>query len=207
MTNLPFRLAIAILGFAVATVPIAGQEGLYAPSVPEDAALVRVVNLHQHDTSPRFDVGRERFSPHPPGEVGAYRAVPPGLHILGGAGGVEFMPAPGRFYSVVFTPDTRLMVLPDETHTDPARAQLVLYNFLDSAADLVAEPGPTVILSEVAPERSDAIAVNAIAVNLGVRARGEDLGGRELVMERGESYGVFVTPHGVLIEAAAVSSE
>ncbi|MFW5828282.1 MAG: alginate O-acetyltransferase AlgF, partial [Alkalispirochaeta sp.] len=161
MTTVPFRLAIAIIGFAVGTAAAFGQDGLYAPSVPEDAALVRVVNLHQSDDSPRLDMGRRRFSSLVPGTVGPYRPVPPGIHILGGAGGVEFTPQPGRFYSVVFGPDNALTVLPDTAHTDPARAQLVLYNFTDTAVDLAAEPGDTVILEGVEPDQSRSIAVNA----------------------------------------------
>ncbi len=207
MTTLPFRLAIAIIGLVVSAASVFGQEGLYAPSVPEDAALVRVVNLHRNGDSPRLDMGRERFSPQGPGTVSPYRPVPPGIHILGGAGGVEFMPQPGRFYSVVFGPENALTLLSDEAHTDPARAQLVLYNFTDSVVDLVAVPGNTVILEGVAPDQSRSIAVNAISVSLVVRAGGEDLDRRELAMERGESYGVFATSRGVIIEAATVSSE
>ncbi|MFW5695071.1 MAG: alginate O-acetyltransferase AlgF [Alkalispirochaeta sp.] len=209
MSKLSFRRAIAfaLAGIALGGVPVFGQDGLYAPRVPDDAALVRVANLHGSDDSPRLDVGRERFAPRAAGDVGPYRAVPPGVYILGGAGGVDFTPEPGRFYTIIVDHNGELTVLQDEAHTDPARAQLVLYNFSDSPADLVAVPGDTVIFEEVSSGRSETIAVNAVSVELSVRSDGEEHARRKLDLERGESYALFVGPEDVVVAAAAVSSE
>lgn len=193
--------------WALSAAPVAAQDGLYAPSVPDDAALVRVVNLQEGEESPRFDVGRERFAPLPAGEVGAYRPVPPGIYILGGAGGVEFSPEPGRFYSLVVSEGSAPTVVQDEAHTDPARAQLVLYNVADAPADLFAAPGDTMIFEKVPSGDSEAMAVNAIEVALSVRVGGEERLRRELQLERGESYGIFVGPRQVVIAPATVSSE
>ncbi|MEX2444359.1 MAG: alginate O-acetyltransferase AlgF [Alkalispirochaeta sp.] len=207
MNNLAFRGALTLAGAALCALPVFGQDGLYAPSVPDDAALVRVVNLHSRDESPRLDLGRERFAALPAGEVGAYRPVPPGIYILGGAGGVEFTPESGQFYSIVADRDKELRVVTDEVHADPARAQLVLYNFSDSSADLTAVLGETMVLEGVEPYRSEAITVNAITVELSVRVAGDERLRREFDLQRGESYGFFVGSEQVVVAAATVSSE
>ncbi len=193
--------------WALSVAPVVAQDGLYAPSVPENAALVRVVNLREGEESPRLDVGRERFAPLPAGEVGPYRPVPPGVYILGGAGGVEFSPEPGRFYSLVVSEGSAPAVVRDEAHTDPARAQLVMYNFGDAPADLFALPGGAIIFEKIPTEESEAMAVNAIEVALSVRVGGEERLRRELQLERGESYGIFVGLQQVVIAPATVSSE
>lgn len=207
MTKLSIRMAVVLVWIAVSGSSLFGQDGLYAPSVPEDAALVRVANVHGMEESPRLDVGRERFAPLPARQVSAYRPVPPGIYILGGAGGVDFSPAPGRFYTIVADHGDVRAVVRDEAHTDPARAQLVLYNFSEAPAGLFAAPGDAIVFDNVPPGGSEVIAVNAIAVALSVRVDGDERMRRDLELERGESYGIFVGAEQVFVAPAVVTSE
>jgi hypothetical protein len=126
--GIPGLLILFVLGSGAPAVR--AQDGLYAPSVPTDAALVRVVNLQTSKPAPRVDIGPLRFAPVAAGEVTPYRPAPPGVYVVGGrAAGVEFLPEPGKFYSIVADSDGALTVVEDEAHRDPARAQIVLFQF------------------------------------------------------------------------------
>jgi hypothetical protein len=175
--------------------------------VLQDAALVRVVNLSKENATPRIDLGRERFAPLPAGEVGAYRAVPPGIYILGGAGGLDFTPTPGQFHTIIVDQGRIQTILTDEAHTDPARAQLVLYNFADDPAGVTAVPGGAIVFDDVGPGRSETISVNAITIELSLHVAGEERLRREFDLERGESYGMFVGSEQVVVAPASVSTE
>jgi hypothetical protein len=199
-------LIVSILGWVVPALP--AQDGLYAPSVPSDAALVRVANLHGTDASPRLDMGPVRFAPVGAGEVTPYRPTPPGIYIIGGrASGVEFFPEPGGFYSIVVDPAGELVVVRDEAHRDPARAQIVLFNFSGETVDLASIEPPAAIFGSVPSGSARSVAVNAIAVDLAVEAGGEELLRQRVQLERGDSYGIFVAPGQVFIEAASVATD
>ena len=204
---LRFLLWTTILVSVSVAVAVA-QDGLYAPQVPGDAALVRVVNLRADGAPSRIDIGAVRFPPLEPGEITPYRSVPAGVYMVGGrAAGITFSPQQGSFVTVVVTPDGSLRLVTDEAHRDPARAQLVFYNFGTGVASLVSRDPAAAIFSEVPAGEVRTRAVNAISVDLAV-----DSGDREryrgaLELERGESYSVFVTPEDVFVRTASVSTE
>jgi hypothetical protein len=207
MNNLAFRVTMALACTAVCAAPLFGQDGVYAPSVPQDAALVRVANLSRESETPRVDLGRERFAPLPAGAVGPYRPVPPGIYILGGAGGLDFSPTPGQFHTIIVDHGQIQAILNDETHTDPARAQLVLYNFADAPAGVTAVPGDVIVFDDVRPGRSETTSVNAITIDLSLHVAGEERLRREFDLERGESYGMFIGSEQVIVAPASVSAE
>lgn len=171
------------------------QEGLYAPSRPEDAALVRVVNLSAEDPSRVMNIGPVSFESLEPQTAGPYRPVPRGVYILDDRDSTVFTPEPETFVTIVLgsaSPDRgEAHLFPDEPHDDPARAQLVLYNLTDRILSLVAVPSETVIFPEVEPGRSRAIAVNAIPVDLEIRSGDKNLHGITLRLSRGNSFSLF----------------
>jgi hypothetical protein len=204
--GIPGLLILFVLGSGAPAVR--AQDGLYAPSVPTDAALVRVVNLQTSKPAPRVDIGPLRFARVAAGEVTPYRPAPPGVYVVGGrAAGVEFLPEPGKFYSIVADSDGALTVVEDEAHRDPARAQIVLFNFRDETVSLASVEPAAAIFPAVPPGGSRTIAVNAISVELTVEERGDELFRRRLQLERGESYGIFVGRERVFLEAASVATE
>jgi hypothetical protein len=199
-------LVVSMFGWASSSLP--AQDGLYAPSVPTDAALVRVANLRDSELSPRLDMGPVRFSSLPAGEVTPYRPTPPGVYIIGGrAAGVEFFPEPGAFYTIIVDPDGALVVVRDEAHRDPARAQIVLFNFSGEPADLVSIEPEAPIFRAVPAGGARSIAVNAIAVDLAVEADRGEVFRRRVQLARGESYGIFVGRVQAFLETASVATE
>lgn len=201
-------MGVILLAGLLSGVSVWAQDGLYAPSIPEDAALVRVVNLRGDGPSPRLDIGPVRFDPLPARGASPYRSVPPGVYMVGGrAAGVMMTPAPATFVTVVMLPQGRIELMTDEPHQDPARSQLVLYNFADESVDLVSRRPATEIFDTVPPGTVRAIAVNAIEVELAATVADREVFREVLQMERGESYGIFVTDDGAVLHTAAVSSQ
>ena len=182
------RLLIVLLLATAAMVP--AQDGLYAPSVPEDAALVRVVNATAQPIT--VDIGRERFREVPAYAATAYRAIEGDVFVLTHEGDREVLtPRARAFFSVVYRPGG-ITVISDDRHTDPARAQLVLYNLTSSPADFVAVEPSATLASSIVPGESANRVVNAIPMRLGASVGGEMLYEAALEPRRGESYTLVV---------------
>lgn len=176
---------------------VSAQDGLYAPSRPEDAALVRVANLSGRKESRVIDAGPVRFDPLDPLSVGAYRVVPVGVYILGDPESTVFTPEPGAFVTIITGHDQsdpgRVHLFLDQPHEDPARAQLVLYNLTDRTLSLVDAPSGAEVFRQVPPEQSRALAVNAIPVELEVRDEETIHETVTLRLTRGDSFSLVAT--------------
>ena len=111
------------------------------------------------------------------------------------AGGMELeiIPVSGRYYTVAVLPDA-IVVLEDPAHTDPARAQLFLYNLSSLArVELTTADGKTTVIAGVASRSSGLAVVNAVAARLAVRSGGTQVKAiGDLGLARGSSFSVFV---------------
>ena len=189
---------------------VAAQDGLYAPAVPEDAALVRVINATAETVS--LDVGPLRFSDVAPSTATAYRPLLADVLVVSHDGAREVITAKERsFLSLVLRPGG-MHVIEDERHTDPARAQLVLYNLSSSPVSLRAIDADATIIPAVGPGESGTRVVNAVSVSLGAYTDDEQLVVTEVDLERGESYTLVVVgaaaddeTAGFLVQASVVS--
>jgi len=184
-------LALAIL---VAAPICAGTRSVYGPEVPGDAAFVRIVNGVPGSTPLASELGATLFDPLAYAEVSPYRAVTPDIYLFSAAGEEqEIIPLSGRYYTVAVLPGA-VVVLEDPAHTDPARAQLFLYNFSSlPSADLATADGKTRVIATVLPRSSGLAVVNAVAASLAVTsggARVKLIGDQGLA--RGSSFSVFV---------------
>ncbi|MCG8480062.1 MAG: alginate O-acetyltransferase AlgF [Spirochaetales bacterium] len=205
MKRYSFRLSIVLLAIASAA---AAQDGLYAPRLPGDAALVRVVNLDDSASSPRIDAGSVRFESLAPGEAGPYRPVAPGIYLIGARGrGAELNPAPGAFHTIVTLPGGDVRIFEDEAHRDPARAQIVLYNLSAVEASLSSVDPAGGLIESVGAGESEAIVVNAIPVELSAVRGGVEALRRSVVLDRGASYAVFVGESFAALHTARVDGE
>ena len=190
-TVLAALLASAAL---LAVPPATGQEGLYGPPVGEDTLLVRVLHASPAGGALEVAVGAARFGPLEYGQVSDYRPVVRDIYRIR-AGGREgaLEPGEGTYYTVVVD-SAAVRVLADETHRDPARAQLCLYNLSSLASvELATTDGRTRVVAAVPPGGSARAAVNAVPARLAVFAAGSlvaEVG--DLGLRRGQSYSVFV---------------
>lgn len=189
-------------------ISMAAQEGLYAPSLPEDAALVRVVNATGHKLS--LDIGPLRFGDVTPGAATAYRPLHGDVFVIAHNGvRAVLTPEPRTFLTVVLEQDD-VRIVTDERHADPARAQLVIYNLTSVPVAFKAVVPAAVLVEAVDPGHSASRAVNAVSVTIGAFVDDEPLYVTAVDLERGESYTLVVLeegePPGFLVQAS-VSTE
>lgn len=184
-------LALAIL---VAAPGVAGTRSVYGPEVPGDAAFVRIVNAVPGSSDLETELGATTFDPLSYAEVSPYRAVTPDIYFFSADDEeLEIIPKSGCYYTVAVLPDA-IVVLDDPAHTDPARAQLFLYNLSSlPRIDLATADGKTRVIADVRSRSSGLAIVNAVAASLAVTSGGArvklvgDLG-----LARGSSFSVFV---------------
>jgi alginate O-acetyltransferase complex protein AlgF len=187
--------AVAVLALWTAPALSAQSDGgVYGPQAPQNAGFVRLVHGAAGRGTVELPVGPLRLGPIGFGEATPYRPLRAGISVLrSGAAEAELIVRPDSYTTVILTREG-FSVITDERHTDPARAQLVLYNAtdLEPASLIVAPDGPPVI-EGVAEGAAAPRAVNAVTVDLAVRAAGTvaaRLGALRLT--RGDSFAVFL---------------
>jgi alginate O-acetyltransferase complex protein AlgF len=157
-------------------------------------AFVRVVNATAGKTPIQVDLGATRYDKLGFAEVSPYRPIVPDIYQIRAADHEEeIIPKIGLYYTVVCAPKG-IYITEDLPHTDPARAQLFLYNFSSfPRVDLKTADGKTSVISAVAPHQYEQVVVNAISVSFAVFSGGTRLGEvGDLDLERGSSFSVFV---------------
>jgi alginate O-acetyltransferase complex protein AlgF len=172
---------------------LAGADTLYGVQAPTDAAFVRV--FRAVEAGGALEVGARRFDP-PRGGVTPYRSVLPDIYLLrSGSQELELIPQVRHYYTVALTAAGSI-VFEDVEHTDPARAQLVLYNLLPGQkVELKTADGRTPVIAAVGPGEAGRINVNAVPVRLGVFGAAGPLAMLgDPALRRGASYSVFVFP-------------
>ena len=186
--------------------PFAAADTLYGTQAPKDNAFVRFFRLT--DGGGPLELGAWSFDP-PRGGVTPYRPVPPDIYLLNSGGReLELIPKLKCYYTLALTPEG-MVVFEDVEHTDPARAQLVLYNLLPrERAELKTADGRTSVIAAVGPGEAGRVNVNAVPVQFGVfgtAGRLAPLGDPGL--RRGASYSVFVFRSGPAVEAVCTKAE
>ena len=191
------RLIIApvLLAGLLAALPLAAaNRSVYGPEAPGDSAFVRIVNAVPGSRPLETELGATRFDPLPYAQASPYRPVTPDIYVFSASSiEQEIIPGSGRYYTIAVLPDA-VVVLEDPAHTDPARAQLFLYNLSSLArVELTTADGKTKVIPGVASRSSGLAVVNAVAARLAVRSGGTQVKAiGDLGLARGSSTSVFV---------------
>jgi alginate O-acetyltransferase complex protein AlgF len=185
----------AIFVALCAGAPASGEtRSVYGPEVPGDAAFVRLVNAIPGKVPLEIELGATRYKPLGWATASPYRPVTPDIYQLEASGHEgEIIAKSGRYYTIVCAP-AGISIYEDPAHTDPARAQLFLYNLSPLAKiDLRTADGKTGVISGVGPRSSGLAVVNAVRVPLAVFSNGTSIAGLgDLGLTRGSSFSVFV---------------
>jgi alginate O-acetyltransferase complex protein AlgF len=200
------RRALAVLLCLLGAGSFTFADTLYGTQAPTDAAFVRV--FRAVDGGGPLEVGARRFDP-PRGGVTPYRPILPDIYLLrSGSQELELIPQVRRYYTLALTAEG-FSVFEDVEHTDPARAQLVLYNLLPrESVELRTADGRTPVIAAVGPGQAGRINVNPVPVRLGVFGTAGApalLGDPDL--RRGASYSVFVFQGGSGPQAVCLKAE
>jgi len=174
------------------------KSSVYGPPAPQGSAFVRVLNLATGQSGLRLGVGAANFGPLRFAQASPYRPVAADIYVLRAAGRQATVTVrPGAYYTAAIT-DEGIRFLEDPPHTDPARAQIFLYNF-SSIPELALKTadGRTTVVGPVRSGDSGVVAVNPIRIRFAVY-RGEARIGliEDLGLARGESYSVFAGGRG-----------
>jgi hypothetical protein len=200
------RLAVLLCLIAGGLRTQAAADTLYGVKAPKDAAFVRIFRVG--DGSGPLDVGSKRFDP-PPGGVTPYRPILPDIYLVRSGGHeIELIPKAKHYYTLALTPEG-IRIFEDVEHTDPARAQLVLYNLLPmERVDLKAADGRTAVIAGVGPGEAGRVNVNAVPVKLAVFGSTGPLGMvDDPGLSRGASYSVFVFKSGSVLSVVCAKAE
>jgi alginate O-acetyltransferase complex protein AlgF len=141
--------------------------------------------------------------------VTPYRPVLPDIYLLRAGGQeLELIPQVRHYYTLALTAEG-IRVYEDVEHTDPARAQLVLYNLLPrQKVELKTADGRTPVIAAVSPGEAGRVNVNAVPVSLGVFGT---VGPLAMLgdpgLRRGASYSVFVFQGDSAPEALCAKAE
>jgi hypothetical protein len=98
-------------------------------------------------------------------------------------------------------------VFEDPAHEDPARAQIIMYNASDEPASLVAANSGQSVFNEVPVGQNEAIAVNAIPIELAAVSGGETVWRERVSLSRGDSFGIFVGSRAGILHQARVATD
>jgi len=226
--HVTFTVALAILFLVASLAP--AQDGLYAPVLPDDIALVRVINATEApgaDAGLSIDVGNTRIGPVAAGTGTAYFPVRPGVYVVFANGKREALTAASGTFQTILIAADRISIIADAHHEDPLRSQVLLYNASSHPVRLDAIVPAAALIPAVSPGQSGMIIINAIPVTLAAIAEGADVDQRsvdgavggdepagqftvEITLERGKSYAVVVTGkelNGFVVPGAVADSQ
>ncbi len=201
------NVLLILVTLLVASV-LPAQDGLYAPVLPDDIALVRVINASGDggaaSTPIGIDIGTVRIGPVFSGSGSAYRPVRPGVYVIFAGGFREPLTAATKTFHTILVTANGINILRDTHHEDPLRSQFILYNMTSGPLRLDAVVPSAPLLDEIGPGDANSVVINAIPVTVaavrpglaGTDAGPEDQYETTLTLERGDSYALVVTESG-----------
>jgi len=190
-----FREGLLLTAMLLLVIPASlSQQGLYGPPIPENTALLRVVNADDSQISHSVDIGYLSIKNIPFKEITPYRPISQGIYIASTASlQSEVILQPGAYYTIVLD-HQGITSFRDEAHTDPARTQLYLYN-LSSIPEisLTTTDGEIMVIEGVKKQSSSMVLVNPVPVQFQVVWNNDrTLSLPPIRLERGESFSIFV---------------
>lgn len=172
----------------------AGEESLYAPVPPADSAFVRTVNLSDAKTAVLLD--GVAFPAGENAQVSNYSVIKQGERSL--SVGDKKQPVTieaKQYYTIAITQDGTAKIIKDALIEDPSKAMLYFYNLSSSANASLAVPShKATVFEKVAATDSASRAINAVSVDLAVKAGETDVSTLEKVeLTRQAGTSVFLT--------------
>lgn len=185
-----FIMTLALL-FSAAPALAGADDGLYAPPVPDGAAVVRFLN--HSDTNVDVKANGKSFGVAPANVFTPYFVVKAGKADID-MGGQKYNGdlAAGKRYTALLTGGKNPALLEDPTGDNRAKATVVLYNLSSAPITLKAKAGTAPVIENVAPDASGHRELNGVKVDFSVHgADGKQLTNlTPVILERGLIYGI-----------------
>jgi alginate O-acetyltransferase complex protein AlgF len=184
-------LCLALLG----GLPVvqAGDEGVYGPAAPPDAAFVRVFNA---TAQPELEA---RIADKVMTDIGAFGAsefvfVPAGRHTLSAGPASQAVTLKAGRYATAVLDGKGFRLLENERYTNRLKALLIVYNLVDGSTLSLKTPDGRPVVENVAAHSFGSREVNAVKVDLALFDGGQQVATvRPVSLERGRAFSLFVS--------------
>jgi hypothetical protein len=186
-------LAVLLSLFCLSSVSALADadSGLYAPPVPEGAAVVRFLNAGTADMAAKAagkDYGTVKSH-----EMTPYYVVKAGdAAIEMGDGKASQKVEAGKHYTAIKLAEGSPVVVEDPKGDNRAKATVILYNLSGAPVTLKAKEGTAAVIENVAAKANGSRELNGVKVDFSVHgADGASLAKLEpSILERGLTYGI-----------------
>jgi len=165
-------LNFILLSLLAVGTAFANDDELYDPAPPADSAFVRVINAAAGAEATAVKVGDYSFGQLAYPAISPYSIVKQGEYdVVIGAATQKVTIEAGNYYTIAHTADSKIVPLQDELLSNPAKARVYFYNISDAPkAELMASDHGKAILADVASSTGNSREVNALKLNLQVKA-------------------------------------
>lgn len=170
----------------------AGDEGVYGPAAPPDAAFVRVFNATaQPELAARL--GDKVLDEIPAFGASEFVFLPEGSHALvAGKVNQKLALKRGKFYTAAIEPGG-VRLLENERYTNRLKALVIVYNLIDGTTLSLKTPDGRGVVEDVKANAFGTREVNAVKVSLALfdgQKKVADV--RPMNLERGRAFSLFV---------------
>lgn len=192
ITHLLAAALLAALSLAPSPPAAAGDEGVYGPAAPPDAAFVRVFNgTAQPELEAR--VGDKVLSEIPAFGASEFVFLPAGRHTLtAGKVSEPLSLQRGKYYTAALGPGG-LRLIENERYTNRLKALVIVYNLVDGSTLSLRTADGQGVVEGVKANAFGTREVNAIKVSLALfdgTRKVADV--RPMNLERGRAFSLFV---------------
>lgn len=197
LTHVFTALIILWAGFSSASASAQDANAdLYDAVAPANSAFIRVMNLS--DTGVEITLTSKSTSQRVgAGQFGGYRFVEPGTHRIGLGGKTFEVELEANTASTILYRDGQFQLLADEVINEPARAQIVFYNFTNTDAALTTADGSTPVVPSRAINQNGNRMVNEVKISFSAYAGERKLADfPEQLLRKGRSYTYALLPEG-----------
>ncbi len=192
MRTIILSIAALLAAHAPAAARAAGDEGVYGPAAPRDAAFVRVFNA---TAQPELEarIGDKVLSEIPAFGASEFVFLPAGSYTL--TAGKASQPVTlkrGKYYTAALEGDG-LRVIENDRYANRLKALVIVYNLVDGATLSLRTPDGRDVVEAVRENGFGTREVNPVRVQLALfdgQKKVADV--RPMSLERGRAFSLFV---------------
>lgn len=181
-----------LLALALAAPARGGDEGVYGPAAPPDAAFIRVFNATaQGELQAR--IGDKVLDEIPAFGASEFVFLPAGKYTLSaGAASQPVTLNRGRYYTAALD-GKGFRLIDNDRYTNRLKALVIVYNLVDGSTLSLKTADGRGVVENVAAHSFGAREVNAVKVSLALFDGGRKVGEvKPMNLERGRAFSLFV---------------
>jgi alginate O-acetyltransferase complex protein AlgF len=181
-----------LVALALAAPARGGDEGVYGPVAPPDAAFIRVFNATaQGELQAR--VGDKIMDEIPAFGASEFVFLPAGKYTLtAGAASEPVTLKQGKFYTAALE-GKAIRMLENDRYNNRLKALVIVYNLLDGSTLSLKTADGRPVVENVSANSSSSREVNAVKVNLALFDGAKKLSDvKPMNLERGRAFSLFV---------------